>query len=133
MDAAKWMDKPGMRRFGRQPSDDQMKNAKRLEEAKAAQATLKTLPSVLAFLPNMVLVPVMRTYIMYKEAQINSPTARRAQVELLGILAGVFVCWRLKAFQPLMTKWFLHNPVAWTKRQDWRNSFTMLTSTVSRR
>lgn len=134
MDAEEWMERLSggtLGRLSRQPSDEQMVRAKRVAEAKQAQETLKTLPSVLSFLPNFILVPVLRTYIMYKESQINSPSANRAQMELIAVFGTIFLCWKLRAFQPLMAKWFVHNPIAWTKRQDWKNSFTMLPSSVS--
>jgi rhomboid-like protein len=130
MDAEEWLEK-GRGRLGRQPTDAAMMNAKRMEEAKKAQDTLKTLPSVLSFLPNFILVPILRTYIMVAEHRINSPNATRTQAELIAIFGTVFICWKLRSLQPFMTRWFVHNPIAWTKRQDWRNSFTMLTSTVS--
>jgi len=136
MDAEEWMEKLSagkLSRLGRQPSDQQMVHAKRLAEAEEAKKTLKTLPSVLSFLPTFILVPVLRTYIMYKESRINSPSAHRAQIDLIMAFSIVFACWKLRTFQPLMARWFVHNPIAWTKRQDWMNSFTMLTSTVSTR
>lgn len=105
--------------------------AKQHEEKRRAEATLGALPGVLDFLPTFLLVPILRSYIMFEEARINARPANRVQAEIIGGLAVVFLGWRMRSTAAFMVRWFLHNPIAWTRRQDWRNSFTMLSSTVS--
>lgn len=118
-------------RFGlRTITDRDIWVAKRQELAKEANATLQTLPTALSFLPDIMLVPVLRSYVFLKEMRLNSSPSVAAQVDIIATCAGVFVLWKLRSFTPFLSKWFLHNPIAWTRRQDWRNSFTMLTSTV---
>ncbi|MGG6495803.1 UNVERIFIED_CONTAM: hypothetical protein NY603_23060, partial [Bacteroidetes bacterium 56_B9] len=75
-DTQAWSDKLGGGSFWRRgvgaPSDKDIQRAKQLQGAKDAQATLNHLPETLSFLPNVLLVPILRIYITSKEYLLNS-------------------------------------------------------------
>nr|KIR88572.1 rhomboid-like protein [Cryptococcus tetragattii IND107] len=136
-DTQKWSEKLGggswWRRNVDQPSDREMIRAKQLEGAKNAQKLLNELPGTLSFLPNLILIPILRTYVMASEFYLNTPTAQLAPLGLIGMMGGIFMAWKIKRFEPFMRRWFLHRPVIFTTsaRREWANCVTMFTSTIS--
>jgi rhomboid-like protein len=103
-----------------------------LQGAKDAQATLNHLPETLSFLPNVLLVPILRIYITSKEYLLNSHPASTVPVQLAVGMGTVFLAWKVRRWEPFMRKWFLHRPVIFTSsvRAEWTNCVTMFTSTV---
>ncbi|WRT69961.1 uncharacterized protein IL334_006952 [Kwoniella shivajii] len=135
-DTQKWADKLGgsswWRKGQSQPSDREIQRAKQLEGARTAQKTLNTLPKTLSFLPNFLLIPVLRTYVMASEFYLNTPSAQLAPMGLIFFMSNVFVWWKLRRLEPSMRKWWLHRPIVFGRaRDEWRNCVTMFTSTLS--
>lgn len=119
-------------RFGHDPSDRDLQNAAKMQRVKRAQATLQTLPKTLGFLPDVLLVPVLRTYVMWEEWKINTEAAHVAPALLIGGMGLIFLAWQVPGWQGFMGKWFLHRPVVFGgRRAEWRNCVTLFTSTVS--
>lgn len=112
------------------PSNGEINRAKRLSMASEAQQSVERLKDTLSFLPTFVAVPIMRTYIMMKEWQLNQPASSRAPVLLLGVMIPVFLAWQVRRFQPFMRKWFTHFPIVFPGGEA-RSCITMLTSTIS--
>ena len=133
-DTAKWVDRLGGGSFWRrgqaQPSDREIARAKQLDEAKVAQETLNKLTSALSFLPKILFVPVVRTYIIYEEWKLNTPAAQYAPMELILGMGGVFLLWKVRRLEPWMRKWWLHRPMVFGGRSEWQNSVTLFTSVV---
>ncbi|WVO17103.1 hypothetical protein L204_104792 [Cryptococcus depauperatus] len=136
-DTQKWSDKLAgnswWRRNVDQPSDNEMTRGKRLEGAKKAQKLLNQLPGTLSFIPNIILIPILRTYVLASEFLLNTPAAQLAPLELIAGMGGIFLAWKVRRLEPFMKKWFLHRPVIFTHstKLAWANCVTLLTSTVS--
>lgn len=119
-----------MWRFGTPATYRDIWRAKLETEVKRAQNMVNTLPKVLDFLPQIILVPVLRTYIMFEEWRINSAPAFVAPAVLISGMATVFLAFQVRSAIPFMRKWFMHRPVVFAGG-EWRNCVTMFTSTVS--
>lgn len=161
-ETTKWAEKLGGGSFWRRgqgaPTDREMARAQQLEEAKvccplpaaqhpcdacgrrkiangqAAQERLNKLPSALSFLPQFLLVPILRTYVIWEEWVLNSPPAQVAPTTLIAGMGGVFLLWRIRRLEPWMRKWWLHRPVVFGgPGREWQNCVTLLTSVVSTR
>ncbi|WWD19890.1 hypothetical protein CI109_104359 [Kwoniella shandongensis] len=137
LETQKWAEKLGggswWRKGREQPSDREMNRAKQLEGAKSAQKTLNTLPTTLSFLPNLLLIPVLRLYVVGSEFYLNTPSAQLAPLGLIGFMGTVFLAWKVKRWEPFMRKWWLHRPVLFTpsRSREWANCVTLFTSTLS--
>lgn len=119
-------------RFGRDPSDRDLQNAARMQRVKRAQETLNTLPKTLGWLPDIMLVPVLRLYVIWEEWKINTPAAHSAPAMLIGGMGAIFLAWQVPRLQPFMSKWFMHRSVVFGgSKTQWKNCVTMFTSTVS--
>ncbi|KAK8853462.1 hypothetical protein IAR55_004169 [Kwoniella newhampshirensis] len=137
LETQKWAEKLGggswWRKGRDQPSDREINRAKQLEGAKSAQKTLNTLPTTLSFLPNLVLIPILRLYVVSSEFYLNTPSSQLAPLGLIGFMGTVFLAWKVKRWEPWMRKWWLHRPVLFTPstRREWANCVTLVTSTLS--
>lgn len=112
------------------PSNGEINRAKRLALASEAQQKVQRLKDNISFLPSFLFVPIMRTYIMVKEWQLNQSNSSRAPALLLGVMIPVFLAWQVRRWQPFMRKWFTHYPVVFRGGEP-RSCATMLTSTIS--
>lgn len=134
-DTSVWLNRMGSGsawRLGRDPSDRDLMNAARMHRVKRAQETLNTLPKVLSWLPDVLLVPVLRMYVVYEEWKINAPPAHVAPAILIAGMGAIFLAWQVPSAQGFMKRWFLHNSVTLGgPRAEWRNCVTMFTSTLS--
>lgn len=83
-----------------------------------------------SFLPAFLVVPIVRSYVMYKEAQINQSSAVHATSVLLGVMVPIFLAWQVRRWQPFMQRWFTHFPVVFRGGEP-RSCATMLTSVFS--
>lgn len=75
-------------------------------------------------------MPILRTYIMVKEWELNQSPSARGPAILFSIMIPVFLAWQVRRYQPFMRKWFTHFPVVF-KGGEPRSCVTMLTSVVS--
>ncbi|ODO05509.1 hypothetical protein I350_04560 [Cryptococcus amylolentus CBS 6273] len=136
-DTQVWSDKMGGGSWWRlgvdQPSDREMVRAKQLAGAKKAQKLLNELPATLSFVPNLILVPILRTYVLFSEFYLNSPPAQLAPLALIGGMGTIFLAWKVPRAEKFMRKWFLHRPVIYTAsaKREWANCVTLFTSTIS--
>ncbi|OCF30911.1 rhomboid-like protein [Kwoniella heveanensis BCC8398] len=135
-DTSKWSEKLGggswWRRGQSGPSDREIARAKQLEGARQAQKTLNNLPSSLSFLPNVILIPILRIYVLASEFYLNTPSAQLAPLTLIGGMGTVFLMWKVRRLEPFMKRWWLHRPVVFgSARDEWRNCVTMFTSVLS--
>lgn len=97
-----------------------------------AQATLQSLPARLAFLPRIILTPIIRIYISAREWTLNTPSARLVPMALVGVMSVVFLGWKVARWEPWMRRWWLHRPVVLGGGvgRKWANCVTLLTSVV---
>ncbi|WVR09662.1 hypothetical protein IAU60_006737 [Kwoniella sp. DSM 27419] len=135
-DTQRWSEKLGggswWRRGQSGPSEREISRAKQLEGAKQAQKTLNELPATLSFLPNIILIPILRSYVLVSEFQLNSPPAQLAPLSLIAGMGSIFLLWKVRRLEPFMRRWWLHRPVVFGRAKDeWKNCITMFTSTLS--
>lgn len=103
---------------------------KKMARAKQAQDSVNELSKNLSWLPYFIMVPIVRTYVVFEEWRINSPASRVAPAALIGLMVPVFLAWQVRAWQPFMRKWFTHYPVVF-RGGEARSCVTMITSVFS--
>lgn len=98
----------------------------------AAQQTANSIPTTLSFLPQILVVPILRIYVTTQEYILNTPPAEIAPLEIVSYMGVVFLAWKMRRLEPFMRKWFLHRPVSLGgTRNRFAESVTLLTSVVS--
>jgi hypothetical protein len=64
----------------------------------------------------------------------KAPVGSVASAQVIGVMGLVFLGWRVKGWERGMGRWFLHRSVnlgVRTRATEWRDCFTLFTSTVS--
>ncbi|RXK36554.1 hypothetical protein M231_06164 [Tremella mesenterica] len=136
-DTSKWMERFGAGRTWRwgqaAPSDRELLQAQRVQAAQEGQATVNTLRTRLSFLPQFILVPILRIYVITKNYALNSPPSQVTQLGLISVMGTVFLAWKIRRLEPFMKRWFTHRPVVLGGgvKREWANTVTLFTSVIS--